>query len=77
MRGSLLHGIAWLGVGIALLAQAAFIAVIGVWLEAPQTAAERFPAHVASGVVAVGFVAAGLGAVFLGTRGISAARRRR
>ena len=77
MRGSLLYGIAWVGVGIALLAQAIFLAVIGVWLESAQAAGDRFPAHVASGVVAVGFVAAGVGALFLGSRGISAARRRR
>ena len=76
MRESLLYGIAWVGVGLALLAQAVFLALMGAWLESGATT-DRFPANVASAVVSLGFVAAGLGAVVLGARGINAARRDR
>jgi hypothetical protein len=50
---------------------------MGAWLESGSTTPDRFPANVASAVVSLGFVAAGLGAVVLGARGINAARRDR
>lgn len=77
MRESLLYGIGWVGVGIALLAQAVFLLVMGAWLEGPAAMAERIPADVASAVVALGFGLAGMGALVLGARGITAARRER
>jgi len=77
VRESLLYGIAWVGVGIALLAQAVFLALMCTWLEGTPALPDRFPANVASAVVALGFVAAGLGALVLGARGINAARRHR
>jgi hypothetical protein len=77
VRESLLYGIAWVGVGLALLAQAVFLALMGAWLESGAATPDRYPANVASAVVSLGFVVAGLGAVVLGARGINAARRDR
>jgi len=50
---------------------------MGTWLEGTPALPDRFPANVASAVVSLGFVAAGLGALVLGARGINAARRHR
>ena len=77
MRERLLYGIAWVGVGLALLAQAVFLALMGSWLENAAPPPDRLPANVASAVVSLGFVAAGLGALVLGARGINVARRHR
>ncbi len=77
MRDRLLKGITWLGLGVVLLAQAGLLAAMGWWFEGPASPSDRLPASVASGVVAIGFVVAGLGAFTLGARGINAARRRR
>src|SRR5258705_13816659 len=76
VQDRLLDGIVWVGLGVALLVQAGFLAALGYWFDGP-VAPDRLPGNVASAVVAVGFVLAGLGALTLGARGITAARRRR
>lgn len=73
MRGRLIDGIIWFVVGVSLLAQAGFLVVLG-WASEGTVAPDLLPAGVAGGVVALGFVGAGLGALVLGMRSVSAAR---
>ena len=67
----------WVAVGVGLILEAVCLVAIA-WL-APDILGgppERVPTTAASGAVAIAFVAAGLGALFLGVRKVIAVRGR-
>jgi hypothetical protein len=73
---SRLDGIAWLIVSLSMVTQAVFIGRVAWWPEA-ALATGMVPVPVASLFVASAFALSAMGALYLGVRGLSAAKRAR
>ncbi len=67
VKSRVIDGMVWLAVGVSLVGQAGFLVAMDWWPK-NSSASDGIPSSVAGGIVAVGFVTVGLGAVVIGVR---------